>query len=35
VEQQPCGHWRVAVWAPENRCVLLLGEGNELRIVEL
>jgi hypothetical protein len=35
VEEQASGRWRGAVWAPENGCAVLLGEGDELRIVEL
>ncbi len=35
VEAQASGHWRWAAWAPESGCVVLLGEGDELQVVEL
>lgn len=35
VEQQASGYWRWAAWAPESGCVVLLGEGDVLQVVEL
>lgn len=35
VEQEAAGAWRVAVWAPDQGCTVLLGGSVELRVVEL
>jgi hypothetical protein len=35
VEGQAPGCWRVAAWAPESGCAILLGLGEGLRVVEL
>jgi hypothetical protein len=35
VEQEASGCWRLAVWAPDHGCAVLLGESDEVQIVEL
>jgi hypothetical protein len=35
VEGQASGCWRVAAWAPDQGCAVLLGDSDELQVVEL